>query len=116
MVVSVSAALKGAGELAVGNALLHFINIGMVLAITALIALIPIQRHLLTQETPILPVTALAGVLLMDARLTWIDGLLLGGSLIPLMWFMIKVKQRNPLPKEIAIPKKWPMDRLSFGS
>lgn len=55
IVVSISASLKGSGELAVGNALgSNLANIGLVLAITALIAPMPIQRHLLTQEIPIL--------------------------------------------------------------
>lgn len=98
IVVSISASLKGSGELAVGNALgSNLANIGLVLAITALIAPMPIQRHLLTQEVPILLlVTAAAGFMLYDAQLVAIEGALLLASLIPLLYFMIRTKQNNP--------------------
>ena len=98
IVVSISAALKGSGELAVGNALgSNLANIGLVLAITALIAPMPIQRHLLTQEIPILlVVTFAAGYALYDAKLVAIEGAILLGSLIPLLYFMIRTKQQHP--------------------
>src|SRR5690606_25676701 len=69
VVVSLSASLKQAGDLAVGNALgSNLANIGLVLAITALIAPLPIKRHLLSHEIPVLLlVTALAGIFLYDA-------------------------------------------------
>ncbi|MGH1371430.1 MAG: calcium/sodium antiporter [Cellvibrionaceae bacterium] len=98
IVVSISASLKGTGELAVGNALgSNLANIGLVLAITALIAPMPIQKHLLTQEVPILLlVTAAAGFMLYDAQLVALEGALLLASLIPLLYFMIRTKQNNP--------------------
>ncbi len=102
IVVSISASLKGSGELAVGNALgSNLANIGLVLAITALIAPMPIQKHLLTQEIPILLlVTALAGFILFDAKLVAIEGAVLLASLIPLLYFMIRTKQNNPSEEE----------------
>lgn len=102
IVVSISAALKQTGELAVGNALgSNIANIGLVLAITALIARLPIQAHLIRQEIPILLlVTAAAGLVLYDARLTALEGILLLASLIPLLWFMIVSKRRHPSPEE----------------
>lgn len=102
IVVSISSSLKQAGELAIGNALgSNLANIGMVLAITALIAPMPIQRHLLRQEIPILLlVTAAAGFTLYDGHLTFVEGLLLAGSLIPLLYFMIRTKKAHPSPEE----------------
>jgi cation:H+ antiporter len=102
IVVSISAVFKGAGDMAVGNALgSNLANIGMVLGITALIAPMPIQRHLLTQEIPILLlVTALAGALLYDSQLVTWEGAVLAGTLIPLMWLMIRTKQKQPSPEE----------------
>jgi cation:H+ antiporter len=102
IVVSISAVFKGAGDMAVGNALgSNLANIGMVLGITALIAPMPIQRHLLTQEIPILLlITALAGVLLYDSQLVTWEGAVLAGTLIPLMWLMIRTKQKQPSPEE----------------
>lgn len=102
IVVSISASLKGSGELAVGNALgSNLANIGLVLAITALIAPMPIQRHLLTQEIPILLlVTAAAGFILFDAQLVAIEGAFLLASLIPLLYFMVRTKQKNPAEED----------------
>lgn len=102
IVVSISASLKGSGELAVGNALgSNLANIGLVLAITALIAPMPIQRHLLTQEIPILLlVTAAAGFILFDAQLVAIEGAFLLASLIPLLYFMVRTKQKNPTEED----------------
>ncbi|GAA5317693.1 MAG: calcium/sodium antiporter [Candidatus Pelagadaptatus aseana] len=102
IVVSISSALKGAGELAVGNALgSNLANIGLVLAITALIAPMPIQKHLINQEIPILLlVTAIAGITLYDAHLSFWEGVLLAGSLIPLLSLMIWTKKKHPSPEE----------------
>ena len=48
IIVSINAALNGAGQLAVGNALgSNLANIGLVLGITALVAPLPVQKHLL---------------------------------------------------------------------
>lgn len=102
ILVSVNASLSDAGDLAIGNALgSNLANIGLVLAITALIAPLPIQRHLLTQETPILlGVTALAGIFLWDAHLARWEGLTLALMLIPLFYFLIKVKSAHPSEEE----------------
>ena len=95
--VAISAALEGAGDLAIGNAIgSNIANIGLVLAITALIAPLPIQRHLLTQETPILlAVTAAAGLLLYDATLARWEGVLLLVALFPVIYYLVRVKQRD---------------------
>lgn len=102
IVVSTSAALKDSGDLAIGNALgSNLANVGLVLAITALIAPMPIQKHLLTQEIPVLIViTALAGFVLWDASVSFYDGLLLAGTLIPLMYLMLTAKKKHPSPEE----------------
>ena len=98
IVVSISASLEDAGDMAIGNALgSNLANIGLVLAITALIAPMPIQRHLLTEEIPVLLlVTALAGVILWDATVTMTEGLILLGSIGPLLYLMAKHKKEHP--------------------
>jgi cation:H+ antiporter len=98
IVVSISASLKDAGELAIGNALgSNLANIGLVLAITALIAPMPIQRHLLTQEIPILlAVTLLAGVVLWDASVSLTEGIVLLATIVPLLYFMARSKKAHP--------------------
>jgi len=102
VVVAISASLKEAGDLAVGNALgSNLANIGLVLAITALVAPLPIQRHLIIQEVPtLLIITAIAGVVLFDAYISPVEGYALLGILIPLLWFMIYTKKDHPSPEE----------------
>src|SRR5690606_27602674 len=99
VVVSLSASLKQAGDLAVGNALgSNLANIGLVLAITALIAPLPIKRHLLSHEIPVLLlVTALAGIFLYDARLAvWEGGVLL--LALPLVMALLIWSRRHDSP------------------
>lgn len=102
IMVAVSAGLKGAGELAVGNALgSNLANIGLVLGVTTLIAPLPTQRHLLGQEIPLLlVVTALAGIMLRDARLSAIESLILLGLLAPLLWLTVRLKKQHHSTEE----------------
>ncbi|GAA5523963.1 inner membrane protein YrbG [Microbulbifer aestuariivivens] len=97
IMVATSAAQRGAGELAIGNALgSNLANIGLVLGVTALIAPIPLQRHLLGQEIPaLLMVTVLAGFILHDARLSAAEGLFLLALIILLLWVTVRLKKRH---------------------
>lgn len=98
IIVSISAALEGAGELAVGNALgSNLANIGLVLGITALIAPIPIAVHQLKRELPLLLLcTVGAGALLYDHQLSRLDGLLLLGALGLIFYRLISSKAHQP--------------------
>ena len=95
IIVSINAALKGSGELAVGNALgSNIANIGLVLGITLLIAPIPIQKALLKQEGIILfAVTGLAGICLYNDMLGRIESILLMLLVIPLLILAAKYKK-----------------------
>ena len=77
--VSIMAALDGAGNLAVGNALgSNITNIGLVLGITALISPIPLQKKLLKKELPLLVlVSIIGGLVLIDLELNLTDALIL---------------------------------------
>jgi cation:H+ antiporter len=103
IIVSINAALKNSGGLAVGNAIgSNLANIGLVLGITALVAPIPVQKHLLYQETPVLLlITALAGLCLYDGQLNRIESLALGLLVIPLLIMVVKYKKSHP-DSEIA--------------
>ncbi len=98
ILVSLNAALEGAADLSVGNAVgSNIANIGLVLAITALISAIPIQKHLLQREVPILLfVTLLAGVFLFDGQLVLYEGLTLLFLLIPLLYIMFTATKAHP--------------------
>jgi cation:H+ antiporter len=95
IIISINAALKNSGELAVGNALgSNIANIGLVLGITLLIAPVTIQKALLKQEGLILfLVTGLAGLCLYDASLGRLEGLMLVLLVIPLLILAVKYKR-----------------------
>ena len=98
IIVSINAALKNSGGLAVGNAIgSNLANIGLVLGITALVAPIPVQKHLLYEESPVLLlITALAGLCLYDGQLNRIESLALGLLVIPLLIMVVRYKKSHP--------------------
>jgi cation:H+ antiporter len=112
VVVSISSSLKNAGELAVGNALgSNLANIGLVLGITTMICKLPVRKYLLLLELPALfIVTAMAGIVLYDAKITFWEGLILLTGLVPLLFIIFKVQKYFPnIDDDIKIPHmdKW---------
>ena len=90
ILVAISASLSGSGALAIGNAVgSNIANIGLVLAITALIAPIPIAKRIFNMEAPFLiAVTALTIFLLYDLELSRLDGVILL-VLIPVFLWLV---------------------------
>lgn len=110
VIVSINAALKDAPQLAVGNALgSNLANIGLVLGITALVAPLPVQKHLLREEGPVLLlITALAGLCLYDGWLNRGESLALGLLVIPLLILVVKYKKNHPNPEAIEETEELP--------
>ncbi|TFH67181.1 calcium/sodium antiporter [Gammaproteobacteria bacterium LSUCC0057] len=104
VIVSVSAALRDASALAVGNALgSNLANIGLVLGVTLLIAPLPVQRHLIVEEGPaLLLVTLLAGIMLFNNYLGRWESVGLMLLAIPLLIATVKYKQHHPDPELVA--------------
>ena len=102
IIVSINAALKDSGGLAVGNAIgSNLANIGLVLGVTALIAPIPVKKYLLREESPILIViTALAGLCLYDGQLDRFESVMLGVLVLPILIFMVKFKKNHQTLKK----------------
>ena len=102
IIVSINAALKDSGGLAVGNAIgSNLANIGLVLGVTALVAPIPVKQYLLQEESPIiLVVTALAGLCLYDSQLDRFESMMLGILVIPILIFMVKFKKNHQTSKK----------------
>ncbi len=103
IIVSINAALSNVGEMAVGNALgSNLANIGLVLGITALIAPLPVQKHLLKEESPVLLlITALAGLCLYNGFLGRGESISLALLVIPLLVLIVKYKKSNPNPEAL---------------
>ncbi|MAJ81260.1 MAG: calcium/sodium antiporter [Porticoccaceae bacterium] len=97
IIVSINAALDGVGELAVGNAIgSNLANIGLVLGVTALIAPLPVKKHLLREESPVLViVTLIAGLCLYDGMLGRLESIFLAMLTIPLLITLVKYKGGN---------------------
>jgi cation:H+ antiporter len=110
VIVSINAALRDVGQLAVGNALgSNLANIGLVLGITALVAPLPVQKHLLREEGPVLLlITALAGLCLYDGWLNRGESLALGLLVIPLLILVVKYKKNHPNPEAIEETEEIP--------
>jgi len=112
VIVSISSSLKDAGDLAVGNALgSNLANVGMVLGITALIAPLPIKKHILKEEFLImLAIMALSGFFLFDGTLKTWEGLILVTLLLPLLLWIAYRKKNHPEELEDlpdSMPTKW---------
>ncbi|WP_396587389.1 calcium/sodium antiporter [Bermanella sp. R86510] len=88
--VSATAAIDGAGALAIGNAIgSNIANIGLVLGITALIAPLPIQGKMLKKEIPILfLVTAIAGFAIQDLAISLTDSLIMFACLVAALFWL----------------------------
>ena len=92
ILVSFSAAITGAGELAIGNAVgSNIANIGLVLGATLCICSIKIARVYLVLEIPILlSITALATVLIIDLELSLTDSILMFATLLLAMYLIVE--------------------------
>lgn len=123
VVVSINAALKGTPGLAIGNAIgSNIANIAMVLGVAALVTPLRVQSATLRREIPILfGFMVLAFALLLDLSLSFVDGVILLGSLVLYLLWLTKaaVKYRNDqdmMLKEIVdeLPDQMPNGRALF--
>ena len=90
IVVSTIASLSGSGELAVGNALgSNIANTGLVLGVTLIIRAMSVEASAARRELPqMLGATLLAGALLVDGTLSFLDGTVLLGALIIFLFLL----------------------------
>lgn len=102
VIVSISASLKGAGEIAIGNALgSNLANIGLVLGITTILAPITFKIYMLRQEVPImLAIMGVAGWFLYDGELSRTEGIILVSLMIPLLTWLFYNKKQHPEEEE----------------
>ncbi len=123
VIVSINAAINNSPGLAVGNAIgSNIANIAMVLGIAALIIPLQVQSATLKREIPILFLFIfLAFGLLIDLKLSFIDGLILLFSLLGyLVWLTYQAaKQKNQsdlMLKEIVdeLPDNMPNKQAFF--
>lgn len=97
VLVSLNATLAGAGTLAIGNAIgSNIANIGMVLGTTLLVAPLVVHQSCMKKEVPLLLlVTTGVGFMILDGKLSAIEGVLMLSSLVLILTFMIRNQIRD---------------------
>jgi cation:H+ antiporter len=117
--VSVAASLSGNPQLAVGNAIgSNIANIGLVLGTTAVVAPLFVRSDTLRREMPaLLAVTLLLVMAFLNGRVGRVEGTLLLGSLVLLLFWLVVLADRSPegdpITSEYAaeMPADLPMSR-----
>ena len=115
MLVSGLAAYDGHPELSIGNAFgSNIFNIGLVLAITAIIYPVTVEKAVLKKEWVFLFLSSLvAGFLLMDGFLSFMDGLILLALLFVFLFYVFsESKKGNTNDLEIS---EEPIDNQDKG-
>ncbi len=104
LAVSVEAAVHGAGGIAVGNVVgSNIVNIGLILALAALIKPIATERAMLRRDLPLmLGASVLGAVLLLDGQLARLEGALLVTLLV--VYVAWSVRQSRSEAAEVEIP------------
>jgi len=106
IVVAILASLDNSPGLAIGNAVgSNIANIGLVLGVTAFLVPITVKSSILKRELPVLLAISIGAYLLViDGRLSVIDGMILIVALILVMTWMIKanktINKNDPIASE----------------
>ncbi len=122
MMVAAFASLDGSPAMAIGNALgSNITNITLVLGTTALIVPLNVHSGILKKELPLLIIaTLLTLALLADGALGLLDGALLFGGLVVVMWWITRTalneRVHDALDDEFddEIPRGVPMPKAIF--
>jgi len=104
LVVSVESALSGQGGIAVGNVVgSNIANVGLILALAALIAPFGIDRALVRRDVPLLiAVSAVAAALLWDGRLGLAEGVALVAGLVGWIAWSVVHARREAAEQRLA--------------
>jgi cation:H+ antiporter len=112
ILVSSMAALQGNPGLAIGNALgSNIANIALILGVTALIAPLKVASETLKREYPmLLAATLITMALMLDGALGRLDGIILLGGLVVLLYGMVRIglKSRASDPMELEFDAELP--------
>jgi len=97
LLVSLKAALSQRGDIAVGNVVgSNCFNIGVILGLTALVCPIPVHRQVIRLDAPIaLGAAVLVPLLLVDAAVSRLEGLLLVAGIVAYVWMNVVLARRT---------------------
>ncbi|RKD95029.1 calcium/sodium antiporter [Halopiger aswanensis] len=93
--VSIDAAFKGLGDIAVANVLgSNIYNLAFILGVVALVTAIPVADSVVRRDgAALLASTLLGGLVLFDLRVTRLEGLLLAGSFAAYTVYLLRATQ-----------------------
>ncbi len=99
LLVSLQAAIANHPEIALGNVIgSNISNIALVLAMTAIIFPIPVNRNSIVIDWPVMMVAGiLLAVFALDRQLQFYEGLILNVILIGFVWFSIKKSRKSDI-------------------
>lgn len=108
MFASVKASLDGRGELGIGNVLgSNIANIGLILAVAALIAPFSVARTIIRRDAPLmLLITIAAGTLFLDGTISRIDGAILFAGIIAYVVYNYRTGKADPEAIEDALERE----------
>jgi cation:H+ antiporter len=124
LVVTTDAALKGLGDIAVGNVVgSNVYNLAFILGVVSLLRVVPVERSLVHRDgVVLLASTLLAGVVMLDLTVARPEGALLVGLLVAYTGYLLRtgadpegadVTAGGAGPEERALPTAL-TERLSF--
>jgi len=98
LAVSVDAALKGLGDIAVANVLgSNVYNLAFVLGVISLLKVIPIAESLVQRDgLALLASTLVGGIVVYDLRITRLEGAILTGSFVAYTAYLLRSNQSAP--------------------
>lgn len=106
LVVSISAAIQGSSDIAIGNVVgSNIVNIGLIIGLAALIFPIRVNWDLIVREMPIMiAVSVAAFIMALDGVISALDGFLLFGGFLTynLMQYLIVRYKRDHKSPELA--------------
>jgi cation:H+ antiporter len=104
LVVSVSAAIQGSSDIAIGNVVgSNIVNIGLIIGLSALIFPIRVNWDLIVREMPIMiAISVAAFVMALDGVISAIDGFLLFGGFLAynaMQYLIVRYKRDHKSPE-----------------
>jgi cation:H+ antiporter len=119
LTVSVDAALKGLGDIAVANVLgSNIYNLAFILGVISLLKVIPVAESLVRRDgVALLASTLVGGIVVFDLRITRLEGALLAGLFVAYTAYLLRTNQPeesgNQSSVEAAVTRP-ATDRVSF--
>lgn len=96
--VSVDAALKGLGDIAVANVLgSNIYNLAFILGVISLLKVIPIAESLVHRDGgALLASTLIGGIVIFDLQITRLEGVLIAGLFVAYTAYLLRTSQSGP--------------------